>query len=160
MEDSFRIRPASLADLDRLVLLERASFSDPWTIDQLADTILQPSTLGLIAEAGEGEIAGYLLGRIVADEAEVLTLAVCEASRRHGLGKRLLGEALAGMASRGVRAVWLEVRHSNAAAQALYLGAGFVATGVRRGYYRRPVEDAIVLRRDLDPGAFAGPSLR
>ncbi len=61
----------------------------------------------------------------------------------------MLDAALAAMTDRGARAVWLEVRLSNAAARAMYQRRGFVAAGVRRGYYRLPPEDALVLRREL-----------
>lgn len=160
MDDSSRIRLASPADLAALVSLEREAFSDPWTSEQLSETIAQSSTVGLVVADGAGVVVGYLLGRVVADEAEILTLAVRLTERRRGLGRKLLDAALATMRLRGVRSVWLEVRQSNEGAQALYTGAGFIATGVRRGYYRRPVEDALVLKHDLTTHAFAQPPLR
>jgi len=160
MDASFQIRPASRADLERLLLLERQSFSDPWTPAQMIDTLIQPTTLGLILAPVAGEIIGYLLSRVVADEAEILTLAVRSSERRRGLGRELLQAGLAAMMQRGVRSVWLEVRESNAGARSLYAQAGFVAVGVRRGYYRRPVEDALVLKRELALPAFVEPPLQ
>jgi ribosomal-protein-alanine N-acetyltransferase len=160
MADSFRLRPASSADLAELVSLERSSFSDPWTPAQLAGTLAHPATLGAVVEGAGSRVVGYLLSRVVGDEAEILTLAVHPIQRRRGLGRRLLEGVLATLADRGIRAVWLEVRASNQGAQALYTGAGFIASGVRRGYYRRPVEDALVLKLDLFSFASARSPLR
>ncbi len=81
------------------------------------------------------------------DEAWVQTMAVAPAAQGQGLGARLLGALLAEAARRGQRAVSLEVRADNAPAQRLYARAGFVRTGVRRGYYRPSGTDALVLTR-------------
>ncbi len=160
MADNYRLRPASSADLGGLVALERAAFSDPWTAAQLANTLAQDATIGMVIEDGAGHLAGYLFGSVVLDQAEILTLAVYPTQRRQGLGRRLLDAVLDTMVRRGIRAIWLEVRASNEGARALYAQAGFIASGVRRGYYRRPVEDALVLRRDLLADASPRPPLR
>lgn len=160
MDELCHIRPASLADLGGVVILERASFTDPWTAGQLAESISDANTIGLVAEGGAGAIAGYLLARVVLDEAEILSVAVGSEWRRHGLGRRLLDSALETMGGQGVRSVWLEVRPSNEGALALYRAARFVAVGRRRSYYRRPVEDALVLRRELSTDALVQPPLR
>jgi ribosomal-protein-alanine N-acetyltransferase len=160
MGDHFVLRPIAPADLHDLVTLEEASFSDPWSEEQLRAALGWIGVLGFAVEAGPGELVSYLLGRVVVDQGEILTLATLEAWRRQGLARRLLVATLAAMRERGANTVWLEVRQSNAAARALYEAAGFVATAVRRGYYRDPVEDALVLRRDLEPSASAGSALR
>ena len=160
MADSFRLRPASSADLGGLNSLERASFSDPWTSAQLAHSLADAATIGLVIEEADGLLVGYAFGRVIADEAEILTLAVHPIRRRLGLGRRLLDEVLAAMAGRSVRTVWLEVRVSNEGARAMYAQAGFIASGVRRSYYRRPVEDAMVLKCNLFTIASARPPLR
>jgi ribosomal-protein-alanine N-acetyltransferase len=99
----------------------------------------------LVVESG-GKVLGSVMARQAADEGEILTIAVDPGHRRQGLGHRLLEAATAQMAAAGVRTVWLEVRTSNVAARMMYLGSGF---GVRRGYYRRPTEDALILRRQV-----------
>ena len=83
-----------------------------------------------------------------ADEGEILNLAVSPAGRRHGLGRALVEKAVATLRERGVGQIYLEVRESNAPARALYAARGFKEVGRRKQYYRRPVEDAIVLRLD------------
>lgn len=93
-------------------------------------------------------MAGYVVALDAADEGEILNLAVAPAGRRRGLGRALVQDILGALAERGVRYVYLEVRESNAPARALYAAHGFKEVGRRTQYYRRPVEDAIVLRRD------------
>jgi len=102
----------------------------------------------LVAEAGGERIVGYVVALDAADEGEILNLAVAPAMRRTGLGRALVHEILEVLSDRGVRQVYLEVRESNAPARALYAAHGFKEVGRRKQYYRRPVEDAIVLRLD------------
>lgn len=103
--------------------------------------------LFLVAEE-QGKIAGYVVALDAADEGEILNLAVAEGGRRRGLGRALVEAIVAALSERDVRQVYLEVRESNAAARTLYAGFGFKDVGRRKAYYRRPVEDAIVLRLD------------
>lgn len=101
----------------------------------------------LVAEADE-KIVGYAVALEAADEGEILNLAVAEMGRRRGLGRALVEAIVAALTERGVRQVYLEVRESNAPARALYASFGFKEVGRRKAYYRRPVEDAMVLRLD------------
>ena len=147
-----RLRPASLADIPALVNLERAAFSDPWTGEQLVTAMSWAKAIVLIAEDDAG-ILGYALGRVVVDEGEILSLATVPARRREGIGRQMLDAVIAAMIDGGAHAAWLEVRLSNAGARAMYESSGFVAAGLRRGYYRQPEEDALVLRRELPRSA-------
>lgn len=156
MDDHFRLRATRPADLDTLVHLETTSFSDPWTAAMLAGALAGDGAVALVAERDD-EVVASVIARVAGDEGEVLTIAVAVDHRRQGLGRRVLEAAVAAMAERGVRTAWLEVRPSNLAARRMYLAAGFVAVGVRRGYYRRPTEDALVLKRQLSvPGSSEG----
>lgn len=119
----------------------------------LEEALAARGAVTLVMERG-GQVVGSVMARQVADEGEILTIAVEPGHRRRGLGLQLLDAALAQMAAAGVGTVWLEVRTSNVAARMMYLGSGFVAAGVRRGYYRRPTEDALILKRELT--AFPG----
>jgi len=94
------------------------------------------------------QVAGYVVAIDAADEGEILNLAVAPQSRRHGLGHALVRRVLEALTGRGARAIYLEVRESNAPARRLYAAHGFREVGRRQRYYRRPVEDAIVLRLD------------
>lgn len=86
------------------------------------------------------------MGRAVADQGEILNLGVALQARRRGIGSALVRHILGVFAAAGVREAFLEVRDSNVAAQQLYRRYGFRDVGRRRGYYRRPVEDAVILR--------------
>jgi ribosomal-protein-alanine N-acetyltransferase len=101
-----------------------------------------PSTFGFLREAG------FILARVIAGEAEILTLAVAPEQRRQGIARSLLEEALAEAGRRGATEIFLEVAENNAAARRLYASAGFVQAGVRRDYYG-PGASALLLRRNL-----------
>lgn len=148
MVDDCRIRPTTPADLPALERLEGSAFSDPWTATMLEEALAARGAVALVAER-DGQVVGSVMARCVVDEGEILTIAIDPAHRRRGLGRRLLDVATATMANAGVRTVWLEVRTSNVAARMMYLSHGFVAAGVRRGYYRRPTEDALILKYEI-----------
>lgn len=148
MDDRWRIRPADPADSAALEQLERRCFSDPWSVAAFDELLPLSYIVGLVAE-WRGEIGGYLIARELAGEAEILNLAVVPELRRAGLGRDLLDAGLAQCRARGAERVWLEVRESNAAAQALYSRRGFTTAGRRKRYYRAPVEDALVLSLPL-----------
>ncbi len=152
MADPWLIRPARAADAARIAPIEQRCFSDPWSAAAFEEVFRFPLGIGLVAEA-DRRIGGYLVGRAVAGEGEIMNLAVAPEHRREGLGSRLLEEGLALLQARGARQVYLEVRAGNDGARALYEGRGFRQVGRRSGYYRNPVEDAIVLRLALPDGA-------
>ena len=154
------IRRASRADLAAMLRIEQASFADPWTVDSLSTALGLERMRVLVAEpAGSAEqgggaapeVLGYVVALVVGPEAEIADLAVAPDARRLGIGRALLAQIIAEVATAGVRTVYLEVRESNHAARTLYASDGFAPVGRRRGYYRTPVEDALVLRRDLGP---------
>lgn len=88
----------------------------------------------------------------MADEGEILNVGVDPQYRRIGVGRGLVSAALSRLQSLGARQVFLEVRESNGAARALYRGFEFVEISKRVKYYRRPVEDAILLRAAIPAG--------
>lgn len=158
------IRPAVGTDLPAISAIERASFSDPWTVESFASAMSLAHVRFLVAEettdasgrpavrrAGVLPVLGYVVALLAADQGEIADIAVDVAARRRGIGRSLLDRVMTDATRSGVRALFLEVRESNAAALALYRGAGFRGTGRRPGYYRNPSEDALVLRRDLVP---------
>ncbi len=133
---------ADRPDPRRLAAIHAEAFATPWDADAFAELLDQPGVFAVF------EPDGFILVRRVADEAEILTLAVRPAARRAGLGGRLLGRAAVLAASGGAGRLFLEVAEGNAAARALYARAGFQEIGRRRAYYRRPdgrAEDALVL---------------
>ena len=106
---------------------------------------------GWVAE-DRGEVVGFLVGRVAADEFEILNLAIFPVHRRKGIASKLLERALETSRQQGCGCAFLEVRASNAAAMQLYRSHGFSECGRRRGYYSHPVEDAVVLSRSAADG--------
>lgn len=146
MAVGYQIRAAQLTDVPELAQLEPRCFSDPWSAAGFREMLSAPYIVGLIAEGKARKVAGYLVARVIEDEGEILNLAVDPDIRRKGIGGLLLEAGLAALKKLGVLAVFLEVRVSNQAAIDLYLSKGFLPIGHRHQYYRRPVEDALVLR--------------
>lgn len=138
------VDPGELAQA--LADLHAGAFDAPWSAAAFAD---------LLGQAGvflEGDADGFVLIRTVADEAEILTLAVRPAARRKGLGARLLRDATVRAAAIGATRVFLEVAEDNAPARALYGALGFEAAGRRPRYYPRadgPAADALLLVLNL-----------
>jgi ribosomal-protein-alanine N-acetyltransferase len=150
MDTHFPIRPANFADAAAMAAIERQCFSDPWPLEGFREVLGMPGTVALVM-AGAEEPMAYFLAREILGTAEVLNLAVVPEFRGRGLGAELLDAGLSAVRARGGSEVFLEVRASNAVAQALYAGRGFRTEGRRRGYYRRPDEDALVLRLVMAP---------
>ena len=153
-----QIRRAVRGDLAAMLRIERASFSDPWSEETLATALSLERMLVLVADErgdapGDGApgLVGYVVALVVTPDAEIADLAVAPDGRRRGVGRALLARVIDEMTEVGVRTVHLEVRESNLAALTLYESSGFRAVGRRRGYYREPVEDALLLRRDIGP---------
>lgn len=134
-------------DAAALAALHAAAFESPWSAGELAALLAAPGVFAL-AEPGEG----FVLARVAADEAEILTLAVAPAARRRGLGRRLTEAAAELAAAQGAASLFLEVAEDNAAGRGLYAAAGFVEAGRRPGYYARPgtaAVDALILVRKV-----------
>lgn len=108
----------------------------------------RPSAALIVAEI-EGRVAGYAVLWFAADEGELGDLAVLTELRSRGIGAGLVGRSIEEAAHRGARWLYLEVREGNHGARRLYERAGFHTVGLRRKYYSEPVEDAIVMRLDL-----------
>lgn len=160
------IEPAVLADTEEISVIEQAVFGDPWSANSFRALPGDPrvyfacartppvaaaagdagSTPRLGAGAPQG-VLGYVVAIFAADEGEIANLAVSPAAQGKGLGGRLLDATLAEAARRRCTALYLEVRESNAAARKLYGSRGFAEIGRRMGYYQKPVEDALLLRR-------------
>ncbi|MDP3910266.1 MAG: ribosomal protein S18-alanine N-acetyltransferase [Gemmatimonadales bacterium] len=147
-----RIRPASAADIPAVHEIERAVFADPWPRGDFRECLTAEEADVLVAELDTpARVAGYVVARTAVDEGEILNLAVAPDGRRRGVGRALVVAVLDALAKRGVREVFLEVRESNADARSLYVAHGFREVGRRPQYYRRPPEDAIILRAGITP---------
>jgi ribosomal-protein-alanine N-acetyltransferase len=154
------------ADLDAVVALESASFTNPWTRDMLARELEQPTSARVYVLRLPGlAVAAFCSCWVIADELHINTIAVDAAHRRQGLARALMLHVLNEVAVEGVRRTTLEVRRSNLAALRLYEHLGFATAGVRKRYYTHPEEDALILWRVTDPvdgrrGGAIGPAAR
>jgi ribosomal-protein-alanine N-acetyltransferase len=139
-------------DAAAIAALHAASFQRGWSDGEVERLLLEPNVIADRVLLGH-HLAGFVLARIAADEAEILSIAVDRSARGRGLGRRLLQRALQQLAARGVRSVFLEVDAANEAALALYRRMDFAEVGQRQRYYRGAddaASTALVLRRDLD----------
>lgn len=150
---AIRVDRARPADVAAIVVIEQRSFSDPWSESSFRDLLNHPGIYFACARErgpeGSGDrVVGYVVAWFAAGEGEIANLAVSPAERGRGLGSVLLDAALAEGRRLGATETFLEVRSTNVRARQLYESRGFAEVGRRRNYYRRPTEDAVILRRE------------
>jgi ribosomal-protein-alanine N-acetyltransferase len=142
----------SADDLDAVLAIEEASFTNPWTREMYEAELARPAeSFCLVARHPQGPIVGFCSFWRVVDEIHLNNLAVAPAWRRAGVASSLLTAVLHEAARLGARAVTLEVRRSNDAALSVYARFGFHVRGVRPRYYSHPDEDALILWWDDRP---------
>jgi [ribosomal protein S18]-alanine N-acetyltransferase len=131
--------------LRSVLRIEGIVYPRPWTLRLfLAELAMQGSRVYRVARV-DNEVVGYAGLMVAAGEGHVTTLAVDPAWHRQGIGTRLLHTITSAGVARGCNDLTLEVRMSNAPAQALYRRFGFAPAGVRKGYYAEVNEDALVM---------------
>ena len=139
---------SSLDEIDGVLAVEHASFTNPWTKAMyVAEFEHRDVSRILLARDAHGTTIGFCSFWRVLDELHINNLAVTPEERHAGVASSLLERVLDDAAATGARRVLLEVRRSNEAALRLYGRFGFHVTSVRRGYYSQPDEDALVLTR-------------
>jgi ribosomal-protein-alanine N-acetyltransferase len=156
VEQQVRIEPGSSRDIEEVMRVMDAAFGDrfgeAWTRSQLGGILpMAGVSLMLAREADDGAISGFSLYRTVADEAELLLIAVIPSKHRRGIGRLLLDDFMDRARNDGVARVHLEVRDGNSAVS-LYRDAGFSPVGRRRNYYHASDGrrfDAVTLARQL-----------
>ena len=144
------IRPARVADAADLARLHAGSFAHPWSVVTFESMLADRAIHAHVAE-GRGT-TGFILSRVVADEAEILSVAVDSRARRGGVGRLLVDANIDALVLARTRQVFLEVDAGNRAALALYARLGFAQIGTRAGYYRGSDgtrQDALTMRLDL-----------
>lgn len=153
MSSEARIRPLGRADLDGVLEIAAAVDNAPhWSrgdYEAAVDPLATPPRLGLGATLseparGEARLAGFLIASLTPPQSEIEFIAVTPAFQRRGVARALLAAAAHELRQRSIEEIFLEVRVSNVAAQALYRACGFTECGCRRGYYVDPLEDALL----------------
>ena len=142
------IVPMQETHIAQIAALEKRCFSDPWSETSVRSELSNPLSFWLVAEE-DGKLIGYVGSQSVAPEADVMNLAVAPEWRNKGIGRALMTALIAQLHSRGITALFLEVRVGNTPAQNLYRSLGFVEAGRRPKYYVNPTEDALILRKEL-----------
>ena len=151
------LRDTLASDLPRIIEIERASYSSPWSLKSFERELTLPFSRTMLATVDKpgaeaiapyGSVAGFLCRWLVAEECHVLNIAVDPAFRRHGVGYFLLSSTIREAVSKQATFVTLEVRRANFAARQLYRKLHFEERRLRKHYYG-PGEDAIVMELEL-----------
>jgi ribosomal-protein-alanine N-acetyltransferase len=153
---SITIAPMKRVDIEQVLTIERACFSQPWSrnlfLSEFRNAAVSTLLVALGGDADRRQVVGYLVYWKVEDEMHILNLAVVPGLRRRGIARLLVLSGIRRAAKAGAARAFLEVRASNAAAQKLYSGLGFTGSFLRRNYYDEPIEDAVIMT--LEGGAF------
>lgn len=139
------IRAMSESDMEAVLEVEREVFRDAWSASFFRRLLAEAGAWLRVAER-EGRLVGYLVATLQPPHADLENIATVPSERRNGIARSLMDDLYSACRERGVRDVTLEVRVSNAEAQALYAAEGFTRVGLRKSYYRHPDEDALVMR--------------
>jgi ribosomal-protein-alanine N-acetyltransferase len=145
------VSPAGAEDAAQLATLHAEVFQRGWSAEEFERLLIEPNVVADRAMTGS-RLAGFVLSRLAADQAEILSIAVAAGERRRGLAGKLLNVHLHRLVGYGVNALFLEVDEHNVAARRLYAGFGFGQVGRRNAYYAQAGAEpgaALVLRRDL-----------
>jgi ribosomal-protein-alanine N-acetyltransferase len=144
------LRPLTLADLGAIERIEQRAYPTPWSRSMFAGEIAKQSSicLGAVDQEDGDRLVGYLIISRYADAWHIMNVAVEEGYRRRGIATKLLNRLFEVTAGDDRRGYTLEVRVSNGDAIKLYERLGFVARGIRRGYYTDNREDALIMWKD------------
>jgi ribosomal-protein-alanine N-acetyltransferase len=149
------IRVAERRDVPDLLVIEQAQFPEPWSRAMLLDEITNTETRRYTVAVEGNRIVGYLGVMFVLDELHINTLGTLPGEEGRGIASSLINDAWDVARGRGIRRATLEVAVSNTRAQSLYFRFGFSPVGVRKNYYEKTREDALILWADLDGGGSA-----
>ncbi len=147
---TYVIEKATQKDVSSIFALEKQCFSDAWSENAIASQIDGECYLSFVAKDENGEALGYISGSLFGDEAEIFRVATDASKRRQKIGSSLVSHFISFTKDLGCSRIFLEVRDSNCPARALYSSFGFVENGRRRGYYKNPKEDAILLLKEQE----------
>jgi ribosomal-protein-alanine N-acetyltransferase len=145
------ISDATTRDVAGIATVHAASFRRGWSDGEIEGMLLDRNVVAHRATIGR-HLAGFIISRMAADEAEILSVAVAASYRGRAIARLLLRHHLGRLAALGVHSVFLEVDEGNVSALRLYRRAGFAEVGQRRGYYPHATgkpATALVLRRNL-----------
>ncbi|WP_238483739.1 ribosomal protein S18-alanine N-acetyltransferase [Anaerosporobacter faecicola] len=140
----FTIRNMQQDDLEQVVAIEQSIFSDPWSVKAFSDSLNQELCIYLVVER-EKEIVGYCGLYVVSDEGQITNVAVKQEYRNAHIATEMLTALINKAKGRGACDFTLEVRQSNTAAIHVYEKLGFQSVGLRKKFYDKPIEDAVIM---------------
>lgn len=142
------IRDMAASDIYAVHAIETSSFNSPWSEHSIAAEIASSQSIKLVALRNDS-IVGYVMARQVLDEGQLLDLAMHTRYRRKGISGILMNELLRKLRDNSCLVVYLEVRASNEPAINLYKKYGFETISARKDYYKKPVEDALIMKLEI-----------
>ena len=145
------IRKMCFEDCREISVIEKNSFSKPWSYDSFVNELKNNHAFYLVAEDA-GKIAGYVGVHNICGEAEITMICVDEKMRGRGIGSTLLEKLIENEVTEGINIINLEVRESNSNAISMYKKFGFVKNGLRINYYEAPKENAVLMSLNLKEG--------
>ncbi|CAB4863496.1 unannotated protein [freshwater metagenome] len=145
----WKVRNADIRDIGDLLLIEEAQFPEPWSRRMLREELENGATRRYTVVEEAGRVVGVLGLMFIEDDVHINTIATARDMERRGIGRALLDDGLVAAIQRGSTRMTLEVAVGNEAARAFYAQYGFAPLGIRKQYYQKTGEDALVLVRDL-----------
>lgn len=145
-----RVRPMQENDLERIMEIEHASFSSPWSSNAFQSELKENEYARYFCLEFEGQVIGYMGLWFILEEGHITNVAIAPDYRGNRRGEALMQFVIQTMVKEGMERMTLEVRASNSPAKRLYERLGFVTAGVRKGYYSDNREDALIMWLDLE----------
>ena len=138
------IESMTVDDISQVAEIERQIFSIPWSEKAFKDSMESDNTIYIVAKE-DNNVAGYAGMYLSFEEGNITNVAVNPSGRRKGIGEKIVRDILNRAYEKGVRDVFLEVRETNSAAIALYEKIGFKEEGIRKNFYEKPKENALIM---------------
>lgn len=145
-----RVRPMQESDLERIMEIEHASFSSPWSSHAFQSELKENEYARYFCLELEGQVIGYMGLWFILEEGHITNVAIAPDYRGNRRGEVLMQSVIQTMVKEGMERMTLEVRASNSPAKRLYERLGFVTAGVRKGYYSDNREDALIMWLELE----------
>jgi [ribosomal protein S18]-alanine N-acetyltransferase len=144
------VRPMQESDLERIMEIEHASFSSPWSPYAFMSELKENEYARYFCLEVKGQVAGYMGLWFILEEGHITNVAIAPTYRGYRWAEYLMRSVMKKMVDEGMERMTLEVRTSNTPAQQLYKRLGFEKAGIRKGYYSDNREDALIMWLDLD----------
>lgn len=145
------LREMTKDDCEKVHEIAQETLPECWSYKEFCNVLQYDYDIYHVAwETTKREVVGFAGAMVIAEEAELLNIAVAPDTQSCGIGRMLLERLLLETLRYGAKRMFLEVRRSNYRARELYKSLGFRETGVRKNYYTNPSEDAVIMTRSME----------